>query len=57
MKIFKVTPGKDLNPCHEKKLLSVMEWIQNAEVGDMITIEIKEMKEEDFDSLPEYEGP
>jgi len=57
MKIYKVTPGEDLNPCHEKNIEDVFVWIQEAEIGDKITIEVKEMDEKYFDSLPEYEGP
>lgn len=57
MKVFKVWPGVDLNPCCEKTLDAVSYWLDMAENGDTIKIEIIEMTESEYDALPEYTGP
>lgn len=61
MKVYKVTPCKDLNTCCEKDINSVMAcimaWIEDPQAGDPLTIEIIEMSENEDNSLPEYMGP
>lgn len=57
MKVYKVTPGPGLNPCIEKDPNAVLVWLEESEPGEMITIEVKEMTEAEFEALPEYEGP
>jgi len=57
IKVYEVEPGKGLNRCMEKDLDEVFSWIQEAEVGEEITIKIMYMEEAEYDSLPEYTGP
>lgn len=57
MKVFKVWPGVDLNPCCEKTLDAVAYWLDMAEAGDTITIKAIEMTEAEYEALPEYMGP
>ena len=57
MKIFKVYPDVDLNPCCEKDPAAVLPWLEESEPGETIKIEVIEMTEEEYDKLPEYMGP
>jgi len=57
MKVYKVTPDTDLNPCSEKSIDNVIPWLEMAEIGEKITIEVIEMTEAEYDALPEYRGP
>lgn len=57
MKVFKISPGKDLNWCIEKNPENIISWIAESEVGNTITIEVIEMTEKEYENLPEYEGP
>ena len=57
MKVYKVTPGEGLEPCIETEPSAAISWLECAEIGDVITIEIKEMTEAEFEALPEYRGP
>ncbi len=57
MKIFKVWPDGDLNPCIEKEPEACLVWLEEAEPGDNIRIEVLEMAQEEYDKLPEYMGP
>ena len=57
VKVFKITPDKDLCPCTEKDFNAVLPWLEESESGAVITIEVMEMTEEEYESLPEYMGP
>ena len=57
MKVFKVWPGVDLNPCCEKDPAAALIWLEEAEPGEVIKIEVMEMTEKEYEALPEYEGP
>ena len=57
MKVYRITPEPHFNPCIEKDIKSIEVWLEEAEVGDKFTIDILEMAEEEYDSLPEYMGP
>lgn len=57
MRVYKVTPVEGLNPCIEKYPEDVAVWLQEAEVGEKITVEIIEMSEKEFENLEEYLGP
>lgn len=57
MKVFKVTPGEGLAPCCEKEIKNVSVWIEEAERGEVITVEVLEMSEKEYEELPEYIGP
>ncbi len=55
--MYKVIPGKGCNPCCEKEIKSVCVWLEEAEVGDELKIEVIEMTENEYNELPEYMGP
>jgi hypothetical protein len=59
MKVYKVTPCKDCNPCTEKDIEAVKVWLEEADPtnNEVITIEPMEMSEEEYDNLPEHMGP
>ncbi len=61
MRIYKVKPGKDCNPhCEdniESALSAVEEWLKESDIGTVVSIAIIRMTDEEFDALPEYEGP
>ena len=57
IKVFRVTPGKDLNPFSEVEIKDVILWLEEAQPGDTITIEVLEMSKQEYDNLPEYMGP
>jgi len=57
MKVFRITPGVGCNPCCEKQANSIVTWLEEAEVGETITVKILEMSENEYSELPEYMGP
>lgn len=57
MKIYRITPGKDLNQCCEKDPKNILVWFEESEPGDIVTVETIEMEEYEYDALPEYIGP
>ena len=57
MKIYRITPDKGLNPCCEDDKESILNWLEMAEKGEILTIEILEMDGSEYAALPEYEGP
>lgn len=57
MKVFKVWPGADLNPCCEKDANAVLVWLEESQPNEIIKIEVLEMTEAEYDALPEYMGP
>ncbi len=57
MMVFEVNPGKGLNRCTEKNAEAVLVWLQEAQPGDTIIVNVKEMTEEAYAHLPEYMGP
>ncbi len=57
MKVYKVTPGPGLNPCIEKDPNAMLVWLEESEPGEVITVEVLEMTQAEFEALPEYEGP
>ena len=57
MNVFKVWPGEGLNPCIEKDPSACLTWLEEAEPGDTVKIEVLEMTEAEYDALPEYMGP
>jgi len=57
IKVFRVTPGKGLNSCCEKNFELIKAWLDEAEPGDVITIEVLRMMEDVYANLPEYAGP
>ncbi len=57
MRLYKITPGADCNSCIEKKAEAALVWLQEASIGEKVTIEIIEMSEEEYEKLPEFVGP
>ncbi len=57
MKVYRVEPDKGLNKCTEKHIQDILVWFEESEPGSVITIEVLEMSEDDYDALPEYMGP
>ncbi len=57
MIVYKTYPDKDCSPCIEKSPQAVMIWLQEAQPGETITVEVMEMSEDEYNSLPEYMGP
>lgn len=57
IKVYKITPGEGLNPCCEKDPQMVLQWLEEAEVGDKIKIEVLLMTQDVYRALPEYAGP
>ncbi len=61
MKVYRITPDKDCNSHIEDNMVSaifsVEEWLKDSDKGTIVSIEILEMSQEEYDSLPEYEGP
>ena len=57
MKVFKVYQDEDFNPCYEKEISAIMLWLEKANEGNKIKIEVFEMTENEYNALPEYMGP
>jgi len=61
MKVYRVTPDKQCAAHTEDNLNSAIsaaqQWLSEADTGTELTIEIFEMSREEYDNLPEYEGP
>lgn len=57
IKIYTVTPARDCASCTEKDIKAVMEWLLEAESGDVLQIAVGEMDENLYDQMPEYMGP
>ena len=57
IKVYEVEPGKGANRCTERKIEDVLVWLEESEPGDVITIRVIEMDEQEYNSLPEFLGP
>ncbi len=57
IRIYVVTPGRDLMPCTERYIENVKAWLEEADVGDTVQIDIREIEESEYEDLPEYIGP
>jgi hypothetical protein len=57
IRIYTVTPGVGLAPCTEKDPKAVIEWLEEAQPGDVIQIVVSEMDEAIYNEMPEYMGP
>ena len=57
MKVYKVTPGKGCNPYCEIAPETVLDVIEESEIGDIVTVEIIDISEEKYKNASEYEGP
>ena len=57
MRVYKVTPCKDCDPCIEQSLEAVMSWIEEASDDAKIVVIPTEMSEAELDDLPDYMGP
>lgn len=61
MKVYTIQPDVELNKYTECTLKAALDGLEieleNATPGTIVTIEVGEMSKEDYDKLPEYEGP
>lgn len=61
MLVYEVTPDKGCCAHTEDSIssaiLSAHEWLKESDEGTELTIKVIEMSKEDYDNLPEYEGP
>lgn len=63
MKVWAIELFPGANPLYVKSLkeaaeiLGIEEASDNHEVGEEIRITIREMSQEEYDSLPEWDGP
>ena len=57
IRVYKIIPGEDCNPCHEKNMSAVLAWLTSSSPEEKITIEILGMEEAEYDRMPEYMGP
>lgn len=55
---WKITPFGDKSSCYvdEGDIGSIESWLDGMTTGYGLTVEVVEMSEEKFNSLPEYEG-
>ena len=61
MKVYQITPGQGCCPHTEKSIKEAIEmlgmWLEESDGEDLITIKSLEMTEEEYDNLPEWNGP
>lgn len=57
MRVYEINPGTGLNHCTEKDPSMVLVWLEEASVGDVVCVRVKEMTESEYAALPEYVGP
>jgi len=61
MKVYQVYPDLHCAPHCEDTLEKAVEatkcWLEDGEVGALVSIKILEMSQEEYDALPEYDGP
>jgi hypothetical protein len=50
-------PGANTFCASAKELDNVIAAVEDAEVGDKIKIKVREMSEEEYANLPEWDGP
>jgi hypothetical protein len=57
MKVYTIEAFKGANKCTEKKFEDLAVWFEEAEPGEVYTIEVGEMTEDEYNKLPEFTGP
>jgi len=57
MKVYKIWMGKGCNPFCTNDLDDIEITVFNAEVGEIVKIEILEMTESEYNRLSEFTGP
>ena len=61
MKVYEITPCKNCSPYVDPTIKATIEglksWLDEAPVGDVITIRVLQMTSDEYRALPEYEGP
>lgn len=61
MKVYTIQPDAQLNKytewCLDKAIDGIRADLEDANPGTVLTIEVEEMSEEDYNKLPEYTGP
>uniref|UniRef100_A0A6M3INW6 Uncharacterized protein n=1 Tax=viral metagenome TaxID=1070528 RepID=A0A6M3INW6_9ZZZZ len=56
MIVYKIRPDGG-NPCVEKDLGAIMEWLKESYPGGSFMLSVHEMTEQEYEDLPEYMGP
>lgn len=61
MKVYEVRPDKD---CHAhiedslgSALITIGAWLTASDTDTELTVKVLDMSQEEYDDLPEYEGP
>jgi hypothetical protein len=57
MIMYRVTVYEGTNPCTVSSKGDILSLIEDPQAGDKVTIEIIDMSMEDFENLPEWDGP
>ena len=61
MVVYKVFPCPGCSPhCEDSiksAIFSIETWLQEGSVGDLVSVRIIEMGEDEYNALPEYQGP
>lgn len=61
MKVYEIRPDKGCNSHTENSLQDALTtinlWLTDSDEGTELTVSVKEMTENDYDNLPEYDGP
>jgi len=57
MKVYEIECFPSANTCIEKDLKRMFVWFEEANIEDEIKIKVLEMSEEEYENLPEFEGP
>jgi hypothetical protein len=57
MKVYKVMPCPDCSPFYTDKNGDIGDWAFDSDIDSSFTVEVVDMSKEEFDNLPEYEGP
>ena len=61
MNVYKIYPDRGCNPHYEDNIESALDaidtWLIEGGIGTEVIIEIISMTQDEFNDLPEYEGP
>jgi hypothetical protein len=57
LRVWKIQAGQGANWCIEKDFDKVLDWLENIEESDIMTIWVLEMTGDEYNSLPEFTGP
>jgi transposase len=57
LRVWKIQAGHGSGWCTEKDFEKVLEWLEDIEEYDIMTIRVSEMTGDEYNSLPEFTGP